>query len=296
MARASDTTIQQALSWGTATLTSALPENDASALDARVLLASALQRTVTYLYTWPDKAIGSTELHRYQRYIAQRGQGTPVAYITGQRDFWSLSLQVSPATLIPRPDTETLVEQALLRLPTGPATICDLGTGTGAVALAIASERPDCQILAIDVVAEAVELASSNAQANNLTNVTVLQSSWFANIQGQQFDMLVSNPPYVENLSPYLKQGDVRFEPASALTAGSDGLDDIRYIVQHAGNYLTAQGWLLLEHGYTQGPAVRTLLQEAGFIQVTTVSDLSGQPRISGGQWCAKGQVACRSQ
>ena len=296
MARASDTTIQQALSWGTATLTSALPENDASALDARVLLASALQRTVTYLYTWPDKAIGSTELHRYQRYIAQRGQGTPVAYITGQRDFWSLSLQVSPATLIPRPDTETLVEQALLRLPTGPATICDLGTGTGAVALAIASERPDCQILAIDVVAEAVELASSNAQANNLTNVTVLQSSWFANIQGQQFDMLVSNPPYVENLSPYLKQGDVRFEPASALTAGSDGLDDIRYIVQHAGNYLTAQGWLLLEHGYTQGPAVRTLLQEAGFIEVSTVNDLSGQPRISGGQWCAKGQVACRSQ
>jgi len=296
VARASDTTIQQALSWGTATLTSALPENDASALDARVLLASALQRTVTYLYTWPDKAIGSTELHRYQRHIAQRGQGKPVAYITGQRDFWSLSLQVSPATLIPRPDTETLVEQALLRLPTGPATICDLGTGTGAVALAIASERPDCQILAIDVVAEAVELASSNAQANNLTNVTVLQSSWFANIQGQQFDMLVSNPPYVENLSPYLKQGDVRFEPASALTAGSDGLDDIRYIVQHAGNYLTAQGWLLLEHGYTQGPAVRTLLQEAGFIHVSTVNDLSGQPRISGGQWCAKGQVVCRSQ
>lgn len=285
MAKESATTIQQALSWGTAALTSALPENDASALDARVLLASALQRTVTYLYTWPDKAIDSTELHRYQRYIEQREQGTPIAYITGQRDFWSLSLKVSPATLIPRPDTETLVEQALLRLSPSPATICDLGTGTGAVALAIASERPDCQVVAVDLVAEAVELATTNARTNNLTNVTVLQSSWFANIQGRQFDMIVSNPPYVESLSPYLKQGDVRFEPTSALTAGSDGLDDIQYIVRHAGHYLTAQGWLLLEHGYTQGPAVRTLLHEAGFNQVSTISDLSGQPRITGGQW-----------
>ncbi len=272
--------IGEAIQWGAGQLT----DSDSPVLDARVLLSEALEASLTYLFTWPDKPVSGSTLTTYQSFIAQRASGQPVAYITGQREFWSLRLKVSPHTLIPRPDTETLVEQALARLPQTPSYICDLGTGTGAIALALASERPNDKLLGVDRIAEAVALARDNARLNNIGHAHFMQSSWFDALAGQQFDMIVTNPPYVESNSNYLSVGDVRFEPASALTAGSDGLSDIRTIIAQAPAYLNREGWLLIEHGHTQSEAVQQLLLEAGFSNVTSEADLAGHLRITCGQ------------
>ena len=272
--------IQQALQWAAGQFT----HSDTAALDARVLLCAVLEQTQTYLYTWPDKLLTETHLQRFTQMVEQRAQGRPVAYITGTRDFWTFTLNVSDATLIPRPDTEILVEEALSRLPEGPSAICDLGTGTGAIALALASERPQALVTGVDFQPEAVVLATANAAALNITNVRFIQSSWFDSLTGQQFNLIASNPPYVEQNSEYLKQGDVRFEPDSALTSGADGLDDIRLIISAAPAHLLPGGWLLLEHGYQQGPAIRELLQQRGFNQISTARDLAGQPRVTIGQ------------
>lgn len=268
--------VNEALRWGA----SQLPDSDSAKADARVLLCFVLQKGQSYLYTWPDAELDSHQQARFEALIKRRVAGHPVAYLTGYRDFWSLTLQTSPATLIPRPETECLVEAALSRLPQSPARLCDLGTGTGAVALAIASERPDMSVTGVDVIDEAVALAALNAKRNDINNAVFLKSHWFDEVEGL-FNMIVSNPPYVEADSDYLGQGDVRFEPATALTSGQDGLNDIRLIIARAPHYLNDGGWLLLEHGYNQAAAVQRLMRDHGFSHIETIQDLAGIDRVT---------------
>lgn len=273
--------IAEALKWAV----SQLSGSDSAGIDARILLCTVLEKPQSFLFTWPEHVLSTDEQARFEAMIKQRADGQPVAYLTGTRAFWSLTLKVSPTTLIPRPETELLVEQALARLPQGQASVCDLGTGTGAIALAIASERPDISVTGVDRVADAVGLATQNAQYNHIENAIFRHSHWFDALAGQTFSMIVSNPPYVEQDSHYLAEGDVRFEPSSALTAGADGLDDIRYIIAQAPEYLLADGWLLLEHGYNQAQPVQALLLQRGYVDITTVNDLAGQPRVTLGRY-----------
>jgi len=257
---------------------------DSARLDAEVLLAHVLGKDRTYLYTWSDKTLSTEQARRFDRLLARRQQGEPVAYLIGEREFWSLTLKVDPSTLIPRPDTELLVEQALELLPTSPRRVVDLGTGTGAIALALASERPKWQLLALDKSADAVALARENCERCGLDNVEVLQSDWFAAVGEQQFDLVVSNPPYIDPVDPHLQQGDVRFEPLSALIADDAGLADIRTIARQSRDYLKAGGWLMLEHGFEQGSAVREILQAGGYREVRTCRDLAGLERVTLGR------------
>ncbi len=260
--------------------------SESARVDAEILLAYCLQKSRTYLYTWPEKTVDSRAEATFRQLLEERIRGVPVAHLTGQREFWTLNLKVTPDTLIPRPETELLVETAifLLKERTSPS-ILDLGTGSGAIALSLASERPDLNITACDFSVAALAVATENANTHQLHNVSFIQSDWFSNLPPQRFDVIVSNPPYIEASDPHLTQGDVRFEPLSALIAGQGGLDDIRHIVQTAPHWLTHGGWLLLEHGYNQGTAVTTLLQLVGFQQVHCLPDLAGNPRVSLGQW-----------
>ncbi len=242
-----------------------LPDSPSARLDAELLLAAALGKSRSYLHTWPEKIVSSEDALTFADFLQRRRGGEPVAYILGQQGFWKLDLEVAPHTLIPRPDTELLVEAALELLPTGPANVLDLGTGTGAIALALADEHPGWQVTAVDRVPEAVALAERNRQRLGLDNVTVLHSHWFSALQGQRFQLIISNPPYIAAADPHLVQGDVRFEPASALVAGADGLDDLRTIIAQAPAHLDTGGWLVLEHGYDQAEAVRELLAAQGF-------------------------------
>lgn len=267
-----------------ATLTLQATSESARA-DAEILLAHCLQKSRTYLYTWPEKVVDSNTEATFRQLLAERLRGVPIAHLTGQREFWTLNLKVTPDTLIPRPETELLVETAISLLPAGSSAILDLGTGTGAIALSIAHERPDLQVTACDFSAAALAVASENAQTHHISNMQFIQSNWFSALPSQHFDLIVSNPPYIEADDPHLAQGDVRFEPLTALASGQDGLDDIRHIVQSAPQWLANGGWLLLEHGYHQGKAVTTLLQAAGFQQVRCLPDLAGNDRVSLGQW-----------
>ncbi|MBP1127648.1 MULTISPECIES: peptide chain release factor N(5)-glutamine methyltransferase [Pseudomonas] len=262
-----------------------LPDSPTARLDVELLLAAALGKSRSYLHTWPEKIVSSEAALTFAGYLQRRRAGEPVAYILGQQGFWKLDLEVAPHTLIPRPDTELLVEAALELLPATPATVLDLGTGSGAIALALASERPAWQVTAVDRVLEAVALAERNRQRLHLDNATVLSSHWFSALGGRTFDLIISNPPYIADNDPHLVAGDVRFEPASALVAGRDGLDDLRLIIQQAGIHLNAGGRLLLEHGYDQAQAVRDLLLSQGFEGVHSRIDLGGHERISLGQW-----------
>ncbi|UZH08680.1 peptide chain release factor N(5)-glutamine methyltransferase [Halomonas sp. BDJS001] len=255
-------------------------------IDAEVLLCHVLGRDRTWLYTWGDKTCSLWEQARFDALVAARAQGTPVAYLTGEREFWGLRLATSPDTLIPRPDTETLVELALgcVSQPTG--RMLDLGTGTGAIALAFASEQPDWQVLGVDLRFEAVALATRNAQALGIANAKFLQSDWFAALgnhveEGERFDIIVSNPPYIAADDPHLGEGDVRFEPRSALVAGASGMADLLHLVSSAQRYLAASGWLLLEHGYSQADKVRGALKDAGYQNVESVRDLGGHERVT---------------
>jgi release factor glutamine methyltransferase len=261
-----------------------LPDSPTARLDAELLLAAALGKPRSYLHTWPEKIVSSEDALTFASYLQRRRGGEPVAYILGQQGFWKLDLEVAPHTLIPRPDTELLVEAALELLPATPTQVLDLGTGSGAIALALASERPAWKVTAVDRVLEAVALAERNRQRLHLNNVTVLNSHWFSALQGHTYDLIISNPPYIADNDPHLVAGDVRFEPASALVAGRDGLDDLRHIIQQAPQHLNAGGWLLLEHGYDQAAAVRDLLLGAGFDEVHSRIDLGGHERITLGR------------
>jgi len=256
----------------------------ADRLEAEVLLVHALGKPRSWLIAHATDVLEPAQVDAFQALVRRRRQGEPVAYITGCRGFWSLELEVTRATLIPRPETELLVELALERLPAD-AQVADLGTGSGAIALAIAHERPDAQVTATDASADALAVARRNAAKHGLARVRFLHGDWLAPLTGQRFHMVVSNPPYIESADPHLQQGDLRFEPATALASGVDGLDDIRRIVEGARKHLQPGGWLLMEHGWNQGEAVRAVLQAAGYGDVFTSQDLEQRDRVSGGCW-----------
>lgn len=263
---------------------SELSESESPRRDAEILLEHVTGKARTYILAFGETLLTAEQEAQLAELLARRKRGEPVAHLTGEREFWSLPLYVSAATLIPRPDTECLVEQALARLPESACRILDLGTGTGAIALALASERPDCQVTAVDVMPDAVALAQRNLARLGFSNVQILQSSWFSAIASQQFDMIVSNPPYIDEQDPHLSQGDVRFEPLTALVAANEGLADIEHIITTARDHLVSGGWLLLEHGWTQGAAVRALFSAAGYAAVETCRDYGGNDRLTLGK------------
>lgn len=253
--------------------------------EAELLLAHALGHSRTWLLAHADDGIAAEDVARYEALVERRMAGEPVAYLVGSRGFWTLDLAVTPATLIPRPETELLVELALARLPVdADARIADLGTGSGAIALSIAKERPRARVVATDASGEALDVARSNAKRNGIGNVEFRHGDWLSPLNGEKFDLIASNPPYIALGDPHLGEGDLRFEPATALSSGADGLDAIRGIVRHAPSHLCAGGWLLLEHGWEQGDAVRALLRDAGFVDVATERDLEGRDRASLGR------------
>ncbi len=254
--------------------------------EAELLLLHVLGRERGWLFAHATDLLDPATAEAFAALLQRRIAGEPVAYLLGRRGFWTLDLAVSPATLIPRPETERLVELALERLPEGmPLRIADLGTGSGAIALALASERPLAQIVATDMSGDAIAVAAGNARQHALANVAFRQGSWHAPLAGERFDLIASNPPYIASDDPHLAQGDLRFEPATALASGHDGLDDIRLIIAGAPAHLQPGGWLLMEHGWDQGEAIRALLEGAGFVEVETALDLEQRDRVSLGRW-----------
>lgn len=263
--------------------TARLANSDSARADAEILLAHVLQRPRSYLHTWPERALSAAKQTAYTDLIERRQAGEPVAYLCGQQGFWSHDFSVTPAVLIPRPDTELLVEQALSLIPTDAVwRMADLGTGSGALAICLALERPQCQISAVDYSPAALAVAQINAERLG-AQVTWLHSDWFSSLNGQRFNLIVSNPPYIAQDDPHLQRGDLRYEPRSALASGIDGLDDLRRIISAAPEYLEPGGWLLLEHGYDQAAAVRALLVQHGYQAVDSRRDWGGHERISYG-------------
>ena len=254
--------------------------------EAELLLCHVLGRDRAWLFAHANDALDVDAARRFDELLQRRVAGEPVAYLIGSRGFWTLDLAVSADTLIPRPETETLVEQVLARLPADQTCeVADLGTGSGAIALALASERPAWRLHAVDASEAALEVAGRNRDQLRLANVSLHLGDWLQPLDGLRLDAIVSNPPYIEDDDPHLSQGDLRFEPRMALASGADGLDAIRNIVRQTPSHLKPSGWLLLEHGWQQGEAVRALLDAAGFAQVATVPDLEGRDRVSLGRW-----------
>ena len=260
-----------------------LVDSDSAALDTELLLAHCLGKDRTYLYTWPECEAAADTEKRFRELFERRRRGEPIAYLVGHRDFWSLSLTVDNSTLIPRPDTERLIEVALELFDRECAAVLDLGTGTGAIALALAKERPRWRVVGTDIAGAAVALAQRNARDLNIGNAEFLQSDWFDNIAPARFDLIVSNPPYIDADDPHLTRGDVRFEPRRALVAEQHGLAAFARIAEQARDYLSAGGWLLFEHGYEQAPAVRAMLARHAFTSIETWRDWGGNERVSGG-------------
>jgi release factor glutamine methyltransferase len=262
--------------------------SDSARLDIELLLCHILQKNRTWLFTWPDKTLSPEQRELFNVFFQRRKSGEPIAHIIGRREFWSLPLAVNNSTLIPRPDTELLVETVLELFAQDEslhARQClDLGTGTGAIVLALASEKSNWQLLGVDRSGGAVALAELNRQQLGFNHVAIAQSDWFAQIAEKKFDVIVSNPPYIDPQDPHLEQGDVRFEPRSALIADNHGLADIELIIRESTHYLASNGWLLLEHGYDQGEVVRGLLVQNGFEQVETRRDLGGNERVTLGK------------
>jgi len=279
-------TLNDTLRQSTAILAEALALPLAEArLEAQVLLCRAIDQPRAYLAGHDRDPLLPEQAAAFAALLERRGKGEPIAYILGEREFFSLNFKVTPDVLIPRPETELLVELALARLPPGqPCRVLDLGTGSGAVAIAVALHRPEAVVLAVDQSAAALEIARENARRLGAGNLRFAQSDWYGALAEEKFDLIVSNPPYIAATDPHLAQGDLRFEPAAALAAGNDGLDDIRVIVRDAPAHLDPSGWLLFEHGYDQAEACRQLLVQAGFSQVSSSNDLAGIPRVTYGQ------------
>ena len=277
--------IQKILGNDSKQLEAALNLDPSSArIEVQCLLQAVLQVNRAWLLTHPEQLLDANQHARYMALLERRLNGEPIAYLLGEREFFGLVFKVTPATLIPRPETELLVELALQHIPQqGTCRVLDLGTGSGAIALSIAHARPDAEVVAVDASAAALEVARFNMQQLNLGNVRLLHSDWFGALQGERFDVIVSNPPYIAADDAHLGQGDVRFEPPSALISGAHGLDDIRRICAQARAHLRPEGWLLFEHGYDQAVQVRALLQQYGFGEIFSARDLSGIERVSGG-------------
>ena len=260
-----------------------LKQSTSPRLDVEVLLSFVLEKPRSFLYAWGDYELNALEIEKFEELFHQRQRGKPIAYLIGTREFWSMEFEVNENTLIPRPETELLVEVALNVLPKN-AMVWDLGTGSGCIALAIAKERPDCSVIGIDKSVSALEIAQHNAQRLNIS-VKWVESDWFSNLLGLKADMIISNPPYISNDDPHLMQGDVQFEPRTALISGETGLDDISYLIDKSRYFLTKNGWLWIEHGFNQHESVKSLLNSRHYTNIKTYHDASKQARVSGGQY-----------
>ena len=276
-------TIQSAVNWGSNQLTASSPSPK---IDAEVLLCFVLEKRKTYLIAHSDDVLNVSHWETFQKLIAQRVTGVPVAYLVGKREFWDLELYVNEHTLIPRPDTETLVEQVLELYPDATKKkALDLGTGTGAIALALGQEKKLWQITAVDNSASALDVAKQNSISNNVHNVEFILSDWFSALdQAETFDLIVSNPPYIDPQDEHLQQGDLRFEPISALIAEESGYKDYRCILEQALGFLNVGGYVIFEHGYDQGESLRKMMRSANLVDVQTKQDLGGNDRISFGR------------
>jgi len=260
--------------------------SDSAEIDVDILLCHILKKDRSHLRAWPEKQLTNTQLTQFQLLFQQRLQGTPIAYLTGIREFWSRDFITTPAVLIPRPETETLIELCLDLIQDKPSsTVLDLGTGSGIIAITLAAEKQNINITAVDKSDDALSVAKQNARLNNTPQVTFIQSDWFAAVPKQQFDFIVSNPPYINPSDPHLQQGDVRFEPNLALVAQQQGLQDIIHIAQQSKAYLKQSAYLILEHGYDQKNAVHAILSENNYYNIHCLNDLSGQARVSYAQW-----------
>ncbi len=256
--------------------------SDSARFDVELLLCHCLNKPRSFLFTYPEKTVSNNQYQLFQQLLERRCTGEPLAYLIGYRDFWSLRLKVTKDTLIPRPETELLIETCLALLPNDKAiSIVDLGTGSGAIALALASEYSKAKVLAVDISNKALAVAQENAANHAINNVEFLQSNWFSEIPHQQFDLIISNPPYIEAHDPHLQRGDVRYEPLLALQSGQTGFDDIEKIISQSSKYLKQEAWLMFEHGYQQAKQSRRLLRQAGFKQVHSRLDLAGHERIT---------------
>jgi len=278
-------TIKQLLADGAHALVDSESENDSARLDAEILLALTLQKPRTWLYTWPEHIPSLPEQHMYLDLLRRRQSGEPVAYLTHRREFFGLELKINHHVLVPRPETETLVQCVLdVLADNSAARIADLGTGSGAVALALASQKPQARIVATDASSDALALARENAERLGIDNVTFMAGDWLVPLSGLTFDLIASNPPYIAEDDPHLSRDGVRFEPKPALVSGKDGLDAIRHLVTESPACLETGGWLMIEHGFDQGEAVRGLFTEVGFIDVVTHRDLGGNERVTIGK------------
>lgn len=280
---AASMTLKALLEAGAAALRDA---SESPARDAQQLLCHAAGITKVNLICEPERLVSDAVTTEYQELLQRRRAGEPIAYLLGTREFWSLPLRITPATLIPRSETELLVELALARIPLDTTTrILDLGTGSGAVALAIARERPHAQVLATDVSGDALAVAEHNARTLKIDNVRFRRGEWYTPLDNLQFDVIVSNPPYIAAGDPHLTDGDLRFEPVLALSSGDDGLGALRHIAQHSCRHLVSGGWLLMEHGYDQSAVLMELMSFLGFCDVADTTDLAGIPRVISGRW-----------
>lgn len=255
-------------------------------LDAEILLSTVLGKPRSYLHTWPQDQLTQAQHLAFLKLIERRGEGEPVAYLTGQQEFWSLTYQVTPHTLIPRPETEHLVELALRQIPEdGCYRIADLGTGPGTIALALAHERPRCHVMAIDFCTQALQVAKANVLHMGIANVTFRQSDWFSNLAQERFDLITANPPYIRDNDPYLSQKELQYEPVAALISGPNGLEAIETIIAGAKSHLKKGACLLLEHGYDQGPETADLLRHYGYHDVVGYKDYAGHDRNTIGRY-----------